>query len=102
MSPRPTALSPVEIEVALSSLPGWSLRAGKLYRKFEFSDFLAALDFMNRAVGFIEEQNHHPEWLNVYNRVEVELITHEVQDRVGPALSKLDVALAKHLNALAL
>jgi len=100
MATRPAALSPVEIEAALSDLPGWSLRAGKLYRKFEFADFPAALDFMNRAVDFIEAQNHHPEWLNVYNRVEVELITHDVHERVGPALSKLDVALAQHLNSL--
>ena len=98
---RPKALAKDELVKTVNDLPGWSLREGKLYKKFEFANFIAAMDFMNRAVDFIEAQNHHPEWFNVYNRVEVWLITHEVAKSPSAAITKLDTDLAKHMNTLA-
>jgi 4a-hydroxytetrahydrobiopterin dehydratase len=66
-----------QIEEALESLPGWSQEGEAIVRTYEFVDFRAALDFMNRAAGPIEEMDHHPEWTNVYNRVDIRLISHD-------------------------
>ncbi len=62
---------------ALAALPGWDLADGKLHRKFEFADFPRAFAFMTRVAFAAEAKNHHPEWFNVYNRVEVWLTTHD-------------------------
>ena len=67
-----------EIATALEGLPGWSADGDAIAKTYEFADFRAALDFMNRAAGPIEEANHHPEWPNVYNKVEVRLSSHDV------------------------
>ncbi len=67
-----------EIATALAGLPGWSADAEAITKTYEFADFRAALDFMNRAAGPVEEADHHPEWTNVYNRVEVRLSSHDV------------------------
>jgi 4a-hydroxytetrahydrobiopterin dehydratase len=67
-----------EITAALEDLPGWSADGDAITKTYEFADFRAALDFMNRAAGPIEEMDHHPEWTNVYNRVEVRLSSHDV------------------------
>jgi len=67
-----------EVTVALEELPGWSVDGDAITKTYEFADFRAALDFMNRAAGPIEEMDHHPEWSNVYNKVEVRLSSHDV------------------------
>ncbi len=67
-----------EVAAALEELPGWSVDGDAITKTYEFADFRAALDFMNRAAGPIEEMDHHPEWSNVYNRVEVRLSSHDV------------------------
>jgi 4a-hydroxytetrahydrobiopterin dehydratase len=67
-----------------------------LRKEFKFTDFVNAFGFMTRAAIWAEKWNHHPEWSNVYNRVEVVLITHEVD-----GLSELDVKLAEKLDTLA-
>ena len=67
-----------EITTALEGLPGWSAEDNAITKTYEFADFRAALDFMNRAAGPIEEADHHPEWTNVYNKVEVKLSSHDV------------------------
>jgi 4a-hydroxytetrahydrobiopterin dehydratase len=85
-----------QIEEALESLPGWSQEGEAIVRTYEFADFRAALDFMNRAAGPIEEMNHHPEWTNVYNRVDVRLNSHDVGGVTGR-----DVQLAKVLERVA-
>lgn len=75
---------------------GWSVDGDAITRTFEFDDFAAAIAFINRAAGPIDEMNHHPEWTNVYNRVEVRLTSHdagEVTDR--------DLRLAEVLDGLA-
>jgi 4a-hydroxytetrahydrobiopterin dehydratase len=70
-------MSDAEIAAALPTLAGWSLHNGKLHREYKFPDFKRAIDFMVAAVPGIEKMNHHPEWANVYNRVTVDLSTHD-------------------------
>ena len=91
----PTKLSEEEIQTALRDLPGWELKAGKLYREFLFKDFTRAFAFMAGAAAIAERLNHHPEWFNVYNRVRVELFTHDLQ-----ALSPKDLQLAAAMQEL--
>ena len=86
-------LDETQIEEALRSLPQWTLDEGKLFRRFLFADFLGAFGFMSRAALLAERQNHHPEWFNVYNRVDVWLTTHD-----AGGLSERDVALARALD----
>jgi len=62
---------------ALAALPGWSVVNGKLHKEYKFADFIEAFGFMTMAALGIEKMNHHPEWLNVYNRVTVDLTTHD-------------------------
>ncbi len=77
---------------------GWERVAGRdaIRKEFKFKNFIDAFGFMTRAAIWAEKWNHHPEWSNVYNRVEVVLITHDVD-----GLSELDVKLAKKMDALA-
>ena len=89
-------LSEKEVNTALADLPGWQLAAGKLHREFRFADFAHAFGFMATAAVLIEKKNHHPEWSNVYNRVTVDLITHD-----AGGITILDVELARLLNDLA-
>ena len=88
-------LSEAEIESALKQLPGWSLAQGKLHREFKFPDFVHAFGFMATAAIAIENRNHHPEWFNVYNRVVVDLTTHDAS-----GITTKDVELAKLLDDL--
>ncbi len=76
---------------------GWVLDDGRdaMRKTFKFKNFVDAFGFMTRAAIWAEKWNHHPEWSNVYNRVEVVLITHDVD-----GLSELDVKLAKKMDAL--
>ena len=62
---------------ALPKLTGWTLKDGKLHREYKFPDFKHAMDFMQSAVAGIDKMDHHPEWANVYNRVTVDLNTHD-------------------------
>ncbi len=89
-------LSAAEIEAALEDLDGWSLRSEKLQRVFHFADFNEAFGFMTRVALLAERMNHHPEWRNVWNRVEVALVTHD-----AAGITKKDVALAKAMNVFA-
>ncbi len=89
-------LSEVEISHALETLSGWAVQNGKLRREFEFQDFSEAFGFMTRAALVAESMNHHPEWKNVWNRVVVELSTHD-----AGGITALDAELAGKLNAIA-
>ena len=84
-----------QIDAALSKLPGWSVSGGKLHRDFEFVSFNEAFGFMTRAAMEIEKMNHHPEWFNVYNRLSVDLMTHD-----AGGITQNDVDLAAILNSL--
>jgi 4a-hydroxytetrahydrobiopterin dehydratase len=88
-------LSESVIEEKLKNLPGWSLKNEKLYKEFQFNDFNQAFGFMTRAAIEIEKMNHHPEWFNVYNRITVELTTHD-----AGGITDNDVNLARILNSL--
>ncbi|MBJ22923.1 MAG: 4a-hydroxytetrahydrobiopterin dehydratase [bacterium] len=94
MRPRPEALSIEEIRSRLADLEGWSLENGKLRRLFTFSDFTEAFAFMTRVALQAEKMDHHPEWSNAYNRVEVDLTTHD-----AGGITQLDFALAASMNA---
>jgi 4a-hydroxytetrahydrobiopterin dehydratase len=82
---------------ALAALPDWLLRADGLAieRKFKFADFNEAFGFMARVALLADKHDHHPEWSNVYNRVEITLTTHD-----AGGLSLRDVAMAKAIDAL--
>ena len=88
-------LSPEKISEELKNLPGWSLKDEKLHKEFEFESFNQAFGFMTRAAMEIEKLNHHPEWFNVYNRISVDLMTHD-----AGGITENDIQLAKILNSL--
>jgi 4a-hydroxytetrahydrobiopterin dehydratase len=94
---RPSRLSPDERAAALVLLPQWSLVEGRdaISRRFSFPDFSAAWGFMARAALVAERMDHHPEWSNVYNRVDVVLSTHD-----AGGLTALDVELAQAMDRL--
>ena len=88
-------LSEEDINEKLQGLPGWSISNGKLHKEFTFETFNQAFGFMTRAAMEIEKMNHHPEWLNIYNRLTVELTTHD-----AGGITQNDINLAKILNSL--
>ena len=88
-------LTTQEVDDHLTELNNWSIINGKLHKEFEFVDFTAAFKFMNNAVPHIDTMNHHPEWFNVYNKVIVDLVTH---DAGGVTIN--DINLAKILDSL--
>jgi 4a-hydroxytetrahydrobiopterin dehydratase len=83
-------------KAALGSLPGWSAAEGRdaIVKTFKFADFSAAFGWMTRVALAAEKLDHHPEWLNVYSRVEVLLATHD-----AGGVTELDVTLAKIMDA---
>ena len=91
-------LSDAERGVELVALPTWSMVAGReaIARRFTFRDFSEAFGFMTRAALVAERMNHHPEWTNVWNRVDVTLTTHD-----AGGLTHLDIELARALDELA-
>lgn len=91
-------LTEEERTIALGELPQWSLaRDGDAFeRKFAFADFSEAFAFMTRVALLAEKHDHHPEWFNVYNRVEIVLTTHD-----AGGLSARDVAMARAIDSLA-
>ena len=90
---RPKALSAEEISARVAALSGWSFVDGKLHRTFSFADFVEAFGFMTRVALIAEKMDHHPEWSNVYNRVVVELTTHD-----AGGLTELDFELAAAMD----
>ena len=93
---RPDRLSEAEVAQKLAQLPGWKLVDGKLQRTFQFEDFATAIGFLTAVAIHADRLDHHPNWTNVYNRVEVTLWTHDVGGLTG-----LDFALAAKMNAIA-
>jgi 4a-hydroxytetrahydrobiopterin dehydratase len=89
-------LSQTEIDEQLKRLPGWSVVNEKLHKEFEFDSFNQAFGFMTRAAMEIEKMNHHPEWFNVYNKITIDLMTHD-----AGGITTNDVNLAKILDSLA-
>ena len=84
---------------ALTKLSGWAVKAGDrdaIEKSFKFADFKTAFGFMSSAALKAEQMDHHPEWFNVYNRVEVTLTTHDAN-----GVTALDVELATFMDDLA-
>ena len=94
--PRPEKLDAADVGRRLQALPGWDLVDGKLHRRFVFPDFAEAFRFMTAVAAEAERLNHHPEWSNVYNRVTVDLVTHDVG-----GITALDFELAARAQQLA-
>lgn len=88
-------LAPEKISEELKNLPKWSIKDEKLHRDFEFESFNQAFGFMTRAALEIEKMNHHPEWFNVYNKLSVDLMTHD-----AGGITEKDIQLAKILDSL--
>lgn len=90
-------LPPDSVEKELKSLAGWTLRSdGKAIQKsLKFKDFNAAWGFMNRIALLAEKTDHHPEWFNVYNRVDITLTTHD-----AGGISERDIKMAKAINVI--
>lgn len=92
----PTKLTANEIDAALSELGSWTIQNEKLHRQFQFGSFVEAFGFMASAALVAESMGHHPEWFNVYNRVTVDLTTHD-----AGGITQKDVDLARRMNELA-
>lgn len=91
---RPSAASAAELQRALDELEGWALVEQRLCKQFEFASFPEAIDFISRVAVHAERLDHHPEWTNTYNRVEVALSTHTAR-----AVTTLDFELARAMEA---
>ena len=87
----------VVLDELLQTLDGWTKVEGReaIYKRFEFTAVNAAFGWMPRVAMVAEKTNHHPEWLNVYNRVDVTLATHDVG-----GLSERDIKLAKVMDQI--
>jgi 4a-hydroxytetrahydrobiopterin dehydratase len=94
---RTPKLSDDAVRDTLAGMDGWDLDQGKLHKRWEFADFVAAFGFMTSCALLAEASDHHPEWFNVYRKVEVWLTTHD-----AGGITEKDVALARGMDARAL
>lgn len=88
-------VSEEEVHEALEDLPGWVVKDGKLHKEYKFSDFAAAMGWMVQVGIYADKLDHHPDWCNGYNKVQVDLMTHDLG-----ALSTWDLELAKKMEEL--
>lgn len=91
-------LAPDVLKATLAELPGWSIVDHKLHREFKFKDFIQAFGFMTQVALLAQAMAHHPNWSNAYNRVSIDLVTHDANNTV----TELDIRLAKQINALSI
>ena len=84
-----------EIQEALAELGSWAVVDGKLHREYKFRDFVQAFGFMTQVALLAERAAHHPEWFNVYNRVVVDLTTHE-----AGGITRKDLDLARQMEEI--
>lgn len=89
-------LSNEAVEEALKNLAGWSYdqKNKAITKSFKFKDFKEAFAFMTRVALMAEQDDHHPEWFNVYNRIDVKMTTHDVN-----GVSEKDIRLATAMNS---
>lgn len=92
-----TKLTNEQINAVLRELPGWTVKDGKLHKTFKFKTFARAIGWMVSVAVQADKMDHHPDWSNTYNRVEVNLSTHELDDTI----SDLDTELARKMEELA-
>jgi 4a-hydroxytetrahydrobiopterin dehydratase len=88
-------LEQTEVSERLRKLQGWELADDVIYKEFQFADFKEAFAFMTRVASAAEEMNHHPDWTNVYNKVQISLSSHDVG-----GLSTRDFNLATRIDEL--
>ncbi len=88
-----SSLSDKQVNLQLEELPGWQRDGDSIVKTYHFSDFIEAMSFMNQAAFYAEALEHHPEWRNLYNIVEVRLTSH---DTVG--ITSHDIRLAKRME----
>lgn len=88
-------LSDQELTTALKLLSGWTVASGKLHKEFKFKNFVQAFGFMSSVALIAEGMNHHPDWSNVYNRVVIDLVTHDLG-----GISSFDVEFAARVDKL--
>ena len=93
---RPTRLGDADVRQRLVALPGWTVAEGKLHRELAFADFTQAFAFMSDVAREADALDHHPEWFNVYNRVVIDLTTHDAS-----GITALDFELARRAEELA-
>ena len=93
MKPKP--LSKPEIAKRLKKLPRWRVVGGKLHREFKFDDFVSAFGFMSSVALLAEKRDHHPDWSNGYNKVVIDLVSHD-----AGGLTQRDFDLAAAIDAL--
>lgn len=89
-------MTDAEVATAIAELSAWRVQNGKLHREYKFADFPHAFGFMATAAPAIEKMDHHPEWSNVYNRVTVDLSTHD-----AGGITQKDFNLAKLFEGIA-
>lgn len=85
-----------EVQAVIEELGSWTIKNGKLHREYVFQNFVQAFGFMAQAALLAEAAAHHPEWFNVYNRVVVDLTTHEAK-----GITKKDFDLARGMEDIA-
>ena len=88
-------LSDAQIQANLEHVDGWTIEDGKLHKEFQFDNFISAFGFMAQLALVAESMNHHPEWFNVYNRVTIDLTTHD-----AGGISELDFQWAKQADSI--
>ena len=88
-------LTDAQIQENLDKVDGWTIENGKLHKEFQFDNFISAFGFMTQLALVAESMNHHPEWFNVYNRVTIDLTTHD-----AGGISDLDFRWAKQADAI--
>ncbi len=93
---EPRTLTADELARAIGDLPDWDIDGRRFRRELRFADFAAAFGFMAEIAVVAEAMGHHPEWSNVYDRVVIELRTHDVG-----GVSSRDVDLARRIDAIA-
>lgn len=88
-----------EVSKALEDLNGWSYNDSKksIQKTYKFKDFNHAFGFMSRVAMLAESMNHHPEWFNVYNKIDVELSTHDAS-----GVTDKDISMAKFMDQVAI
>jgi 4a-hydroxytetrahydrobiopterin dehydratase len=88
-------LTQTELDTAIAQLSEWKLVNNKLNKSFKFKDFVTAFGFITKVAIVSEKMDHHPELFNVYNRVTIDLTTHD-----AGGISNLDIDLAKKIDGL--